>query len=116
MQMKVSDLKEIIERCDDNSKVYVHIRMYENYEQYYVSRISSNPIHLNLEVIRNHKSTIEISQLKNAIKRYDDDTSLGFMIFDPRFEIQQAGDFDTAELDRDGNLDLYASIQPKPVL
>lgn len=116
MQMKVSDLKETIERCDDNSKVYVHIRKYENFEQYYISRISSNPIHLNLELIRNHESTIEISQLKNAIKRYDDKTSLGFMIFDPRFEIQEGGDFDTAELDRDGNLHLYADIPPRPVL
>lgn len=114
--MIVSDLKELIEKCDDHSEVYVHIRKYENYEQYYVSKISSNPIHLELEVIRHHESTIEIYELKNAIKRYDDKTSFGFMIFDPRFEIQEYGDFDTAELDRDGNLHLYAYIPPRPVL
>ncbi len=116
MQMIISDLKGLIEKCDDHSEVYVHIRRLENYEQYYVSRISSNPIHLNLDVIRHQESTIEIHELKNAIRRYNDNTSFGFMIFDPRFENQEGGNFDRAELDRDGNLHLYAYIQPRPVL
>ena len=50
------------------------------------------------------------------IKRYDDDTYIEFMIFDPRFEIQEGGGFDTAELERDHNIHLYANISPRPVL
>jgi len=94
-------------------------RKWENSDYFFkliVLKISSNPIHLELEVIRHHESTIEIYELKNAIERYDDKTSFGFMIFDPRFKIQEYGDFDTAELDRDGNLHLYAYISPRPVL
>ena len=61
-------------------------------------------------------NSFKLSKEYAMFKRYDDKTSFGFMIFDPRFEIQQGGDFDTAELDRDRNLHLYASIQPRPVL
>ena len=116
MQMKIKDLKKLINECDDNSKIYVHIRQYENYEQYGISKISSNPFHLELDVKKHHKSTIEIYELKNAIEKYDDDTSFGFMIIDPRFRIQQMGDFDSAQLDRDGNLHLHGDIPPRPVL
>ena len=116
MQMIVSDLKELIEKCDDHSEVYVHIKQYENYEQYYVSKISSNPHHLELEVKKKFESTIEVYELKNAIERYRDETYLSFIIIDPRTEIQQGGGFDTAKLDQDGNLHLYTSIEPRPVL
>lgn len=116
MQIIVSALKELIEKCDDHSKVYVHVKQYENYEQYNVSKINSNPHHLELEVKKSLESTIEVYELKNAIKRYEDKTYLGFMIIDPRFKIQQGGDFDIAQLDRDQNLHLYANIPPRPVL
>ena len=116
MQMKIRDLKKLIIKCDDHSKIYVHIKQYENYEQFGVSKISSNPIHLELDLKKHHELTIEIHELKNGIERYEDDTSFGFMIIDPRFEIQQMGEFDTAQLDRNGNLHLYGLVPPRPVL
>ncbi|KKM78735.1 hypothetical protein LCGC14_1357020 [marine sediment metagenome] len=114
--MKIRDLKKSIIKCNALSKIYIHIRQYENFEQYGVSKISSNPIHLELDVKKHRESTVEINELKNAIERYDDDTSFGFMIIDQRFNIQQMGEFDSAQLDRDGNLNVFGTVPPRPVL
>lgn len=116
MQMKIRDLNKLIKECDDHSKIYAHIKQYENYDQYGISKISSNPNHLELDLKKHHEITIEIHELKNGIERYSDDTSFGFMIIDPRFQIQQFGEFDTAQVDRDGNLHLYGIVPPRPVL
>ena len=116
MQMKIKDLKKLIMECNDLSKIYVHISQNKNYEQYGVSKVSSNPIHLELDVKKHHKSTIEIIELKNVIERYGDDTSFGFTIIDQRFKIQQMGEFDSARLDGDGNLNFYGHVPPRPVL
>ncbi len=115
MQIKIKDLKELIENCEENSKIYVHIKQYENYEQYNVIKISFNPIQLDFEVKKKHDSTIEISEIKDAIKRYDEDTLIGFMLIEPQYPIQRGGAFDKAQLDKDGNLHLYTYLQPRQI-
>ena len=116
MQIKISDLKEIIKNSPDEGKVFVHIREYEVYEQYDVERISSNPIHLNLDVRRNIGNTITISEIREAINRYDEKSYIQFMLIDPRFQISRGGAFDKAETDTEGNLHFYTYLQPSPVI
>ncbi len=115
MQLTIKALKELVERCDENSKVYVHIKEYENYEQFSIIKISSNPIHLNFEVKRQHESTIKIAELKEAIKRYDENSLIQFMIMEPEFQIQRGGAFDSIQLDKDKNLHFFTYLGPRIV-
>lgn len=115
MQVNISNLKEIIKDCPDDRNVFIHIKEYEEYEFYYVERISSDPIFLDFEVRKGNKNIIKVSKIKNAIERYDDDSYIGFTIIDPRFEISRRGAFDVVKTDMEGNLHFYTYIPPRTV-
>ena len=115
MQITIIALRELVDKCDENSKVYVHIKEYENYEQFNIIKISSDPIHLNFEVKKEYESTIKIAELKEAIKSYDENSFIQFMIMEPEFQIQRGGAFDSIQLDKDGNLHFYTYLPPRIV-
>ena len=116
MQIKILNLKKIIENSPDDGNVFVHIKEYEEYEQYDVERISSYQKHLSLEVRRNIGNTITVSEVREAINRYDESSNIEFMLIDPRFQISRMGTFDKAEPDIEGNLHFYTCLQPRPVI
>lgn len=116
MQIKILDLKKIIKNSSDDGKIFVHIKEYDEYEQYDVEKISSNPIHLNLDVRRNIGKTITVSEIREAINRYDEESYIEFMLIEPRSRISSGGAFDKAENDKEGNLHFYTYLPPRPVI
>jgi len=115
MQVNISKLKQIIRNCPDGGNVLIHIREYEDYDLYYVERISSDLISLDFEVRRGTKNTFKVSEIKNVMNRYDDESYVEFTIIDPRFEISRGGAFDKVYKDEKGNIHFYTYIAPRTV-
>lgn len=112
MPVNISQLKQIIEQCPDDGNVYVYIREYEEYELYYVERISTYPFSLEFEVRKDISNTIQVSEIKNVIENYDDESSIEFSVIDPRFVIMRGGDFSNVRTDENRNLLFYTFLTP----